>query len=202
MSQPPPSYPVPSGYPPGTPPLPPKKRPSGWWFVVGGVLIAAAVAAAVGLFIWTISGLFQTDATVLVDGQSHAVEVPTDGDRMLWIDQTMTTPRCRVVDAATDRKIPLRPVSGEFQRSNGSAGDWLGLWRFDPGSGRLEVTCIGALSRPTASVEIGPAPRIGTFVGGILATIFIPLFLGLAGLAILIVTGILFATRPARPKPV
>src|SRR3546814_11219707 len=75
---------------------------------------------------------------------------------------------------------------------------WVGTWRFDPGSGHLEVTCTASAWHPPSTVEIGPAPRIGSFVVGLLATIFVPLFLGLAGVAVLLVTGILWSRSEAR----
>jgi hypothetical protein len=194
MSQPPSSYPVPSGYPPGQAPLPTKPRPSGWWFVVGSVLIVGAVAAAVGLFIWTLSAFLDTDARVAADGQPHQVTVGTDGDRMLWFEEG-SAQTCQIVDRASGDVVVLDRVSATYERSD-TDGDWHGFARFDPGTGNLEVTCA-----PAGTVLIGAAPKIGNFVVGILATIFVPLFLGLFGLAILIVTGILFATRPPGSRP-
>jgi hypothetical protein len=192
MSQPPPSYPGPPGYPPGQPPLPAKKRPSGWWFVVGGALIVAAIAAGVGLFVWTLSGFLATDARIPADGRAHQVTVGTGEDRMLWLENGLPQ-ECGIVDLETGDPITLDPVAGSYERSD-SHGSFRGVARLDPGSGDLEVTC-----RPAGTAVIGPAPKIGSFVGGLLATIFVPLLLGLSGLAVLIVTGILFASRPARP---
>jgi hypothetical protein len=215
MSQPPPSYPVPSGYPPGHPPLPPKDRPSGWWFVVGAGLIVLALGAGVGLFIWTLSAFFQTDATVPADGQTHQITVDTDGQRMLWRDDDIFDPGCAVVDLGTGNRIELRPVTSQFTKDFGE-GEWTAAYRFDPGTGRLAVTCAAAPSIDDGSlddgslddgslddggeVQIGPAPSIGGFVGGLIATIAIPSLLGLFGLAVLIVNGILWSTRPARPR--
>jgi hypothetical protein len=200
MSQPPPSYPVPSGYPPGQPPLPPKYRPSGWWFVVGGGLIVLALAAGVGLFIWTLSAFFHTDATVAADGQAHEVTVDTDGQRMLWRDDDVFDPACTIVDLGTGEQVELRPVTSQFTKDFGD-GEWTAAYRFDPGSGRIAVTCAAPLSPDDGGeVQIGPAPSIGGFVGGLIATIAVPSLLGLFGLATLIVTGILWSTRPARPR--
>jgi hypothetical protein len=205
MSQPPPSYPVPSGYPPGHPPLPPKHRPSGWWFVVGGALIVLALAAGVGLFIWTLSAFFQTDATVAADGQAHEVTVDTDGQRMLWRDDDVFDPGCSIVDLGTGEQVELRPVTSQFTKDFGE-GEWTAAYRFDPGSGRLAVTCAAAPGLDDrgrddgGEIQIGPAPSIGGFVGGLIATIAVPSLLGLFGLATLIVTGILWSTRPARPR--
>lgn len=201
MTTPPPSYPVPSGYPPGQPPRPQKYRPSWAWFLVGAALIMVGLAAGVGLFIWTLSAFFTTDARVPTDGEPHLVTVDTDGDRMLWRDDDVFDPGCRVVDRATGEEIDLRPVTSQITRDFGD-GEWTAAARFDPGSGDLEVTCAPSTADEDAAteVEIGPAPSVGGLVGGLIATIAVPGLLGLFGLATLIVTGVLWATRPARPK--
>jgi len=100
----------------------------------------------------------------------------------------------------TGDQIDLRPVTSQFTKDFGE-GEWTAAYRFDPGTGRLAVTCAAAL-RPDdgGEVQIGPAPSIGGVVGGLIATIAVPSLLGLFGLATLIVTGILWATRPARPR--
>lgn len=191
----------PSGYPPGYRPPPAKYRPSAAWFVVGIGLVLAAAAVAVGMFVWLLVGFLHTDATVSVDGQPHRVTVGTDGDRMLWTSAAGQS--CRVVDLATGQQVPMGRVSGSFTRSD-SNGDFTGVQRFDPGSGRLEVTCTPfAGPRDVAggdTVLIGPMPRIGSFVVGILVAILVPGLLGLAGFVVLMVTGILWSTRQPRPK--
>lgn len=209
-SQPPPSYPVPSGYPPGQPPRPQKYRPSWVWFLVGAGLIVVGGVAAVGLFIWTLAAFFTTDARVPIDGRPHTVTVDTDGDRMLWRSDDVFDPGCRVVDTATGEEIRLRPVTSQFTRDTGD-GDFVAAYRFAPGSGELEVTCsatpgadLGSEDRlgdpDDRQVVIGPAPTVGGFVGGLIATVAVGGLLGLLGLATLIVNGVLWATRPARPK--
>ncbi len=200
MSQPPPSYPVPSGYPPGHPPLPPKHRPSGWWFVAGGGLIVLALVAGVALFIWTLAAFFQTDATVPADGQAHVITIDTDGQRVLWRDDDVFDPDCTILDIDAGEQVELRPVTSQFTKDFGE-GEWTAAYRFDPGTGRLAVTCAAALHPDEGGeVQIGPAPSIGGVVGGLIATLAVPSLLGLLGLATLIVTGILWSTRPARPR--
>lgn len=174
------------------PPPPRRRRPSGWWFVLGGALIVAAVASGVGLLLWTLSGFLSTDASVAADGRAHLVSVPTDQDRMLWVHE-YDAADCSVLDTTTGEEVAYSSVGGSFTKSGGS-GDWVADRRFDPGSGRLEVTCTEA----GGPAEIGPAPRIGSFVGGIFATILVPLVLGMLGLLVLIVTGVLFATGAPR----
>lgn len=180
------------------PPPPPKPRPSAWWFGLGIALLVAAAGAGAGIFLWTLSAFVHTDIEVPRDGAPHAVELSSGGEQMLWTYDFERRPVCRIVDQDTDAEVRLRAPGGEFRRDAGSAGDWVGTWRFDPGSGQLEVTCTASAWHPTSTVEIGPAPRISSFVVGLLATIFVPLLLGLAGVAVLLVTGILWSLRPAR----
>jgi hypothetical protein len=195
MSQyPPPPYGAPPPPPYGAPPPPPPRRPrpSGWWFVLGGGLILAGVAIGVGLFVWTLRGFLHTDATVPADGRQHAVSVGTNGDRVLWV-HPFDPARCVIADAATGEEVAYSPMTGTFTRSHGS-GEWVAESRFDPGSGDLRVIC----ARSGGPVEIGPAPRIGSFVAGLLGTILFPLVLGAIGLVVLIVTAVKFASGAPR----
>ena len=162
-------------------------------------MIVAAVAAGIGLLVWTLGGFLTTDATIAVDGRAHSVSVPTDGDRFLWV-QEYDAASCSIIDTATGSEVAYAPLGGSYTRSGGSDA-WVADRRFDPGSGRLEVTCAGA----DGSVQIGAAPKIGNLVGGVFAAIAIPLALGGLGLVVLIVTAVLFATgaprRPQQPTP-
>ncbi|MBI2242592.1 MAG: hypothetical protein HYU55_01060 [Nocardioides sp.] len=191
MSRPTPSY---------GPPPPAKPRPSAWWFGLGIALLVAAVGAGIGLFVWTLSAFVHTDVEVPRDGAPHAVELASDGEQMLWNFDGDSVPACTVADRETGESVPLRAPGGEFRRGAGPVGDWVGAWRFDPVSEHVEVTCSRTGSGPGSLVEIGPAPRISSFVLGLLATIFVPLLLGLAGVAVLLVTGILWSLRPARGR--
>ncbi|GAB3782832.1 hypothetical protein GCM10027601_14060 [Nocardioides ungokensis] len=167
--------------------------------MVGGGLVLAGLAIGVGLFVWTLRGFLDTEATVPADGRPHAVSVGTDGDRMLWgHDGVPNRADCLVRDRATGRNVVPSPVGGSFSRSD-SSGTWVGLLRFDAGSGRLEVTCTRSAGE---EFQIGAAPDFAAFVGGILATVLVPLVLGGIGLVVLIVTGVLFATGgPRKPQP-
>lgn len=192
------SAPPPSGYPPGWQQPPRKYRPSAWWFALGGALIVAAGVLAVAMVVWLLVAFFDSDASVRADGAPHQVSVGTDGDRMLWLDDDDTT--CEIVDRATGETITLRTVSGDFERSD-SNGDLEGLYRFDPGSGDLEITCVQAVQEfGDDRVLITPMPEIENVALAILLAVVIPGLLGLAGVIALIVTTILFVTRDPRPK--
>ena len=176
-------------------PLPVSKpRPSKWWFVVGGALLVAAVVVGVSLFIWALSGFLRTDATVPADGRVHQVSVDTGGDRFLWFQED-SSGQCSIRDTATGAEVELRPVSGQYTRSSGD-DNWVANSRFDPGTGDLEITCTGS----GGSVEIGPALKISGFIGGIFAAILLPMALAGAGLIVLLITGVLYLTRPATPR--
>jgi hypothetical protein len=195
---PPPAGP-PYGYRPAYPQPPQKYRPSGWWFALGIGLVLMGIGIAVGIFIWLLVAFLDFDATIDADGQPRDVTVGTDRDRMLWMDSD--TQRCQVIDRETGDPIPLRRVSGEFSRSD-DGGDFEGLLRFDPGSGQIQITCVQTDGSNPGTVLIGPVPRIGSLVVGVLLVIVVPGVLGLAGLTVIIVTGILWSTRRPRPKGV
>ena len=188
-----PQWPVPPPVPGAFPPA--KKRPSGWWFLVGGLLLVAAVVTAVLLFVRTLSSFMEVEARVPADNAPHAVEVGTDGDRFLWAREGGTAD-CVLVERGSGTPVHLEPVLGSFTRSGGS-GEWQAVARFDPGSGDLEFTCLSA----GGPAEIGPELRMGSFMGAIVLTVVLPLVLGLAGLVVLLVTGILWSSRPPRSAP-
>jgi hypothetical protein len=175
------------------PPEPPKARPSVIWFVVGALLLVAGVAAGIVLFVRIFdSGFLSVEARIPADGVAHQVTVDTDGDRYLW-EQQYGAADCVVLDADSGGAIALEPVGGTVTRSvNGDA--WQAVASFDPGSGRLSVTCSAA----EGPAQIGPALVVGDFVLRILLAILVPLLLVGLGLTVLIGTAILWATRPAR----
>lgn len=181
-----------AGFPP---PRPRRRRPSKWWFAVGTVLLVGAVAVGIGMFVWTLSNFLTTDATVSGDDQPHQVSLPDDRERMLW-GRDGLTPDCVIVDNRTSQPVTFSPVMGSFTRQD-SSGDWVGISRFDPGSVDLTVTCTEA----GGPVQIGRAIQVGSFVGGIFATILVPLLLGGLGVLVLIITTVLFATGRPRDEP-
>jgi hypothetical protein len=165
--------------------------------VLGTGLIVVAVGTAIGVFVWLVAAFLDFDAYVDADGQPHNVTVSTDGERMLWMDSTAQS--CRIIDRDTGDAIPLHRVSGDFSRSD-SRGDFEGLLKFDPGSGHIEITCAQTDGSSPGTILISAMPRIGSIVVGVLVAILVPGLLGLAGLVVLLVTGILWSTRQPRPK--
>lgn len=176
-------------------PIPSRPRPSAAWFAVGALLVVAGAVAGVVLFVRIFSsGFLDVEATVPADGDTHRVTVDTDGDRFLWEPQHGRAD-CVVRDDTTGAVVELEPVDGTFTRSV-NADAWQAVARFDPGSGSLAVTC----SDDEGPAQIGPALVVEDFVVGIVLAIVVPLLLGGLGLAVLIVTGILWVTRPRSPS--
>lgn len=177
----------------GFPGPPRRRRPSAWWWLVP---IALFVAAAVigGLLFWrTLSGALETDATVAVDGIPHQVNVATDGDRLIYVRSGGASPSCTVIDLASGQPINVRDVNATITRSNAD-GEWRAAHRFDPGSGNLTVTCSGSSG---GTAQIGPDLGSG-FVGGLLATIGVPLVLG--GLGVIVGLVLLVRTISGAPR--
>ncbi|RYJ02171.1 MAG: hypothetical protein EON52_20110 [Actinomycetales bacterium] len=185
--------------PPQPPPQQTKYRPSAGWFVGGIALILLAVVAGIGIFVWLLSGFLSSDATLRADGAPHRVSVGTDGDRVLWFEDIDT--QCDITDLESGDPVELRTMGGSLERSD-PEGDLAGLYRFSPGSGDLEVTCFSPFSEMGEGgvVLIGPMPQIDNIVLGVLLVIGVPGLLGLAGLVMLIWTGVLWSLRDARPK--
>ena len=51
-----------------------------------------------------------------------------------------------------------------------------------------------------STVDVGPSPSVAGLVGGILAAVLAPLLLGGAGFVVVLVTGVLWSTRPPRQR--
>jgi hypothetical protein len=153
------------------------------------MLVGLAIGATA--FVLIFRGIVTTDASLPVDSDPHQVSVPTDGDRMIWAD-TGAHPECTVTDRASGEEIGLEATNGDFDRNDQTA-----IARFDPGSGDLEVTCEGDTG---TAVDIGPSPGTAGLVGGILVAVLAPLLLGGLGFVVVVVTGVLWSSRPPRPK--
>ena len=199
MSQqppPPPQQPPYGGQPPyGAPPpyaAPPKKpRPRALWFVVGGVLLVLAPLVFVGALFSVLRPLTQEDAVFVADGQAHTVDLPAGEERALFYED-LSDASCTGVGANGD-PIDLRPITGEF-----TYNEWTAVGRFDTGDGAVTFTCQSA--EGDEEVRIAQLPSTGTFIAGLLVGLIVPLVLGLIGIVILIVTGVLWATRPPRTQ--
>lgn len=180
--------PPPAGHP-GRP-APTKYRPKPRWWVIGGVLLVLAPVVFVASLFTVLSPLFREDAVFAADNQTHVVDLPAGEERALFTPQGSEV-SCSSVDA-DGADVELRGVGGDF-----TVNEWQAVARFDTGDGEVTFQCEGA--GPTGEVRIGSLPSGGAFVAGLLIGILVPIVLGGAGLVVLIVTAVLYASRPARP---
>ena len=191
MSQPPypPHYPQ---QPPYGAPTPRRKRPRViWFFVAGGLLLLALVVFLTALFL-VLRPLTQEDAVFTASESPYQVDLPADSERTLFTSNGFPV-NCSATDGS-DRQIEFRRVGGEF-----TYNEWTALYRFDTGDGNVTFDCTE--SPPGMEIRIGQTPSTGGFVGGLLVGIIVPMILGLAGVVMLIVVGVLFATGEPRKGP-
>lgn len=172
-----------------------RRRPSKLWFVLGGVLILLSLPLlAVGM-IRTMNNMAETDSTFFV-GEAAPVTSPAHQDRMLFVDKSASSdPDCTIVDG-TGAVRDLEDLGVRVTVDNGD-GAWRGLARFDSGDGDLTVTCAG---RVDTLMRIGP-PAGPIDVLKVMFPLFGSLALGGIGGLILVVTGILYATRSPGRQP-
>lgn len=176
---------------------PPRRRtrPSAWWFAAGAALLAVGLTLAGSAIVLSIAAFARVEARVPADGVTRTVTVEQDTVYLVW-ERPTETARCQLVDAATSTEVPQQGLGfTSYDRELGT-GAWEGALTFIAPSGRVEVTCAPGGS----AIEIGEKPRIHTLVGGILVGLVVPILLAVAGVILLIVVGVLFATGAKRPR--
>ena len=175
--------------PPYAAPPPQKYRPRARWFVVGGVLVVLAIGLLVASVFAVLRPLAHEDAAFAAD-QPQTVQLPAHTDRALFTDAD--TMACTATDGS-GADLAMSHVDGDF-----SYNQWNAVYRFDTGDGEVTVDCSG--SDPGSHVRVGQVPSTGMFVGVLAVGVIGSLLLGLACLVVLIVTTVLFVSRPARPR--
>ncbi len=112
--------------------------------LTGAFAIIGAICGGLALFAW-----FHTATSIdvsYVRPGADAVEVGTDGDRVIYadLDETYAELGCEIVDRQTDEVVRVQPIDGyrfKVDRRRVHA-----VARFDPGSGDLLVGCAGDVS--------------------------------------------------------
>ncbi len=150
-------------------------------------MLLGVAAFVVGLVV-ILSPLAREDAVVDAGAGPVTVDLPAGEERALFARDGGSV-SCTAVDADGDR-VDLRPVSAEF-----TYNEWTAVARFDTGAGDVTFDCPAA--GDDGEIRVAQAPSTTTFVVGLLVAVVGALGLGFGGLAVLIVTGILYAVRPA-----
>ncbi len=159
------------------------------------LLLAAVVVFAVGLW-QTISGATATDAVVDATRTPVQVEVEADTERMLYVPEGQFGAGCEITDAS-GTPLTLSPA-GATTTVTTEGRTWRGVATFTSPSSQITVDCRG--SQPGSQVRVG-APLGAGFAAGLVVTILVPLVLGLAGVAVLVTTAVLWFTRTPGPPP-
>jgi hypothetical protein len=146
--------------------------------VVAGVLFGITVFH----FARTIA---HTDAVFPASGV-HAVTLPAHERRGLYVVEGDPVPQCRVVDG-TGSPLFFERLNGDFTYDR-----WVAVRSFDTGDGRLTFTCTQSFGQ---EIRIAKIPSARDFARLGILGILLPLGTGGLGLAVLIVTGILWYTR-------
>jgi hypothetical protein len=170
---------------------PPKYRPRARWWAIGLVLLVLAVASLAGGLYWALSPLAHEDDVFRAADGPVTVDLPAGEERALFVEDGYPV-SCTATDA-DGADVELRDVTGEF-----TTNEWSAELRFDTGAGDVEFVCDTVA--PGAEVRIGKVPTTGQFVGGLALGIGGPILFGFGGMIVLVVTGILWATRSPRPR--
>lgn len=145
------------------------------------------VAVVLGSVLHT---FMQTEASAPLDGRTHDLSVEADRDYYVFVDDNQQV-SCDFVDTASGASLDLQTMGNSSVTRN----DDPAIGKISTPSGELSVTCEGTVG----DAELGPVPSAPSWIGGLAGAVAIPLMLGVAGLVILVVTAVAFATRGRRP---
>ena len=166
-----------------------KHRPRALWFFVGGGLVLVAIVVFVVGLVLTIRSSTDTDATFRTSGPIGFDSEPGT-ERMLFVRSGAAEPSCTVRDG-TGAERPLDHPAATTTVTTGGT-EWTGFATFDSGDGNLTIRCT-----TVTRIRVGDPLGAG-FVVRLLVTILAPMGLGLLGMAVLVVTAVLWFTRPPR----
>lgn len=172
-------------------PAPKRTSRTGIWVAVGLLVAAVVVAVAAGVVVWRL--LSGEVVVVAADGQAHQVDLPADETYGVFVTDGRPV-TCEAV-AGDGTAISFGPVNGSYE-----VNEWEADRSFDTADGDLEVTCT-ALAGDGAEVRLGPLPSIPGLIGTIFGGACLGLFLGAAGLAVLVVTLVRRNRPPQLPPP-
>lgn len=155
-------------------------------------MVAAAAVFGVSLGVF-LHGVAHTDARFQAAG-IHRVELPAHVRRGLYGVEGEHRPGCTAVDG-TGAVVAFHTPDGQF-----TFDQWRSLATFDTGDGHLTFRC--SADPLVTELRVGRIPGGGDLARLGLVGIGLPLLLGGTGFLVVLVTGIMWATRRApRPAP-
>lgn len=154
-------------------------------------MIVAAPLIFAGALFTVLRPLTQEDAVFRASDGPVRVDLPADEQRAVFSDGLGPT-RCRATDGNGD-PLPMRRPLGDF-----SYNEWTAVHEFPTGDGDVTIEC--AADAGDARFRVADLPSTGGFVAGILIGVIGPLLLGGAGLVMLVIVAILYATGAPREE--
>ena len=157
--------------------------------VLGAVLLTCSVLVPVVFAVVVLDGADAKPETYVAGGGvAQKVEVPEGRAMMIWLDESVTPSDCLVQDANGDT-VALAEVSDSPRQSAGTAGDWVGTYRFEVAGDSARVTCDG-VGQPPMGALVTPAPGLLAGLSGVAVLAAIALTLLVGGLYCLARAGV------------
>jgi hypothetical protein len=154
---------------------------------------AVALLIALVLGVWggfVIAGTFHTDGYVRPGAGGQTVVLDGSGRHMLFAIANTPTPRCTATENGTP--LALDAVS-ETETVDIDTGSWVPFASFTTVGRQVQLSCDLSVGSVRVGAPAGEGEYIRIGVAFIAAAV-----LGLAGLALTIVLGVLFLSRPSR----
>ena len=154
------------------------------WYVLGiGLIVLGFVLMLVFIVLSVTEGfrVFSDAVDVPVPG-TNQVDLPPDEEWMVWA-RPGDSRSCTVTDS-DGLDLPLDPSGSVSVSINGD--EWVGVGTFPTGNGHLLITCDGA----DGVIRIAHPFGGWGFVMKILLAVLSPIVFGLAGAAVIAVTGV------------
>lgn len=164
-------------------PPPPKRRPRALWWVVAVVITVVIPAAMTAPFVTTMVRYADEDAVFTADGELRTIALDGSEDRMLFA-RLGAAPQCEVEGET------LRRPTGSY-----NFNEWYAFAELTSPPSSIEIRCTSAGGE---DVRIGPSMSV-TGLGGSIALMVAGIFVGIGGIAFLIVLLVLTLSRPKNP---
>jgi hypothetical protein len=170
------SYPQPG-------PLKPAGPSQTWTWVGVGLLVLAVVLT--GFFVWKV---VETVPRTPQSIEGGAVHIDQEG-LTIYSSQPVLPPACKAFASTTGADVPLKRPSGSETITINSK-TWYVVWRSaEPvPAGDYVATCSG--QDTNATYAIGPRSSVLGFVGAIFGAIGSFVILGIAGVLVLVISGL------------
>ena len=176
---------------------------AGYW--IGGGLIVCAIAGAI---LWAVTGIgnliskiddfehvsIPGSEVVELEARKYVIYIEGPG-----ADESVPPVRVEVTDARTQRSVPVRDYGASVTYSFNTSGSALATVR-PPRAGAYRVRTEGVDGSSGYRLAIGEAIG-GKIVSAVVGAFAVGGILGIAGIGLLVATGVRRSRRSRRPPP-